>query len=490
MGFFEKGLPDAPTLADLLRIEAAPEFATIICPVTGIPLWSQGRTVFYRLMMADLFYEAPIPGRLDQSAGIARAVWTMGRSILRNGRFRLGGIQAPILIKGDAVTDRLADGRWYNPIADAFGDATPGCATFLYDHYAWRWPFPRHDENVRLLAPLQARHALLGALDADAADHDRAQRLVDLAAARAARLTGWELGSERRARLVRYLAHKSAILPRKYRDYGRLLDRAGCRLLLVSEGCYGHHAPAIAAAKDRHILTAEYQHAAVTAGHDAYNFGEGFRESAALRRALPEVFLSHGRWWEAQINAPVEMATIGHPARRRDAAVRDVAAERRSDILVLSDGIDFAEYAQLANHISRRLANSGFRVVLRPHPIERASVLRAHGDRVGEVAIEAAGDIYDAFGSAKVVISEVSTGLFEAYGLVDHIWVLATPKSKFSVPNHPFDAIADLDDMESRLSGLRSGPSPYHDPELLWAKDWKGNYRRFLSERGVLNQCL
>lgn len=490
MGFFEKGLPDAPTLADLLRVEAEPEFATIVCPVTGVPLWSQGRTIFYRLMMADLFYEAPIPGRLDQSAGLARAMWTMGRSILHNGRSRFGRTSAPILIKGDAVTDRFADGRWYNPIADAFGDATPDCATFLYDHYAWRWPFPRRDEKVRLLAPLQARHALLGVFDADAVDHDRALRLIDLAAGRAARLTGWEMGADRRAGLVRYLARKAAVLPRKYRDYGKLLDRAGCRLLLISEGCYGHHAAAIAAAKDRGILTAEYQHAAVTAGHDAYNFGDGFRNSTALRRALPEVFLSHGRWWETQINAPVEMVTIGHPTRRQNTAVRDVAAQRRSDILVLSDGIDFAQYAELANHISRCLANSGFRIVLRPHPIERASVLRTHGGKVGEVAIEVKGDIYDALASAKAVISEVSTGLFEAYGLVDHIWVLATPKSKFSIPHHPFESIADLDDMESRLSRLRSGPRPRHDPALLWAKDWEGNYRRFLSERGVVNQCL
>jgi hypothetical protein len=489
MSLFKVDEPSPPSIRDLLCVEDDPAVPRIVCPTTAIPLWSQGRTVFLRFIIADLFYQSAMPGRLDQSAGRVQAARTLARSIAGNMRTLASGrARRPILIKGDAVSDRWDGAAWRNPLADAFGEATPGSATMLYDHYEWRWPFPRRNDTMALfMAPFQTRHAIIGAIKADSHHYELAGNLVEIVADRAAKALGWEIGAKRREWLIRYLARKAAALPYKYRDYGALFDRLGTRLLLLSEGCYGQHAAMIRAARDRGILTAEYAHGAITEGHDAYNFASSVRMNAGYRQTLPDALLSYGRWWETQTNAPVEMVTIGNPARSVAPDPEDAAGRR--DVLILSDGIDFPEYLELARYVRGRADAIGLRTVLRPHPIEREPVRQQYGGSIDGISLEADGTIFDAFKTAKVVVSEVSTGLFDAHGLVDHIWVLTTPKSKFTMPRHPFQAIENLNELDRCLAGLATAMPEPSDSASIWEPEWKWNYLQFLSDRQILKQA-
>jgi hypothetical protein len=130
------------------------------------------------------------------------------------------------------------------------------------------------------------------------------------------------------------------------------------------------------------------------------------------------------------------------------------------------------------------MLNGSQRVTFRPHPIER--------EKVGTlplpegVTIDNHSDIYRSFRDARIVISELSTGLFEAVALdcVPLVW--STPKSRFSLPNSPFQVFSSLDELEKILrqpTGLDASdmmPSPAD----FWMPDWQRNFVDFVE--GVL----
>lgn len=480
---FRKAGGSFPALADFLEIENCDEIQRPQCPQTGIPLWSQLRIAFFRTIMGDLFYNTPMPTRSGTTSSRRRAVMTMTRSMLRNRRFMPAlRSRAPILLTGEGVADRWAGAGWHNRLVDPFIERTPDRAAVLLDHSEWRWPFPRSHERVLLHAPFQARHALFGKRMAWRHRQSSAD-LVRIAVDRARARLGWEIGPKREADLTQFLARKAAALPVQFSDYGGLLDHLGTRLLLVGCGCYGPSAALIAAARERGIVTAEYAHAGTTAGHDAYNFAAAVRESASYRRILPDYLLNYGEWWDEQVNAPVARFPIGNPARP---PLEPAVHNDQDVILILGDGIEFDNYIQIAHHIRGRVSSLGCRVVLRPHPMERDLVLRRYGKRAGDVVIDAEGTIYQAFASAKAVLSEVSTGLFEACGLVEHIWVLETPKSRFSVPHHPFVSISSLEELDRVVDGVDRVAAPTVVPTSLWKRGWAQNYAGFLNDVGAL----
>lgn len=118
-------------------------------------------------------------------------------------------------------------------------------------------------------------------------------------------------------------------------------------------------------------------------------------------------------------------------------------------------------------------------VVFRPHPLERALVECENAGGGNElVRIDLNPDIYRSFSTAHAVVSEVSTGLFEAVGLADRIFMLNTAKSRFCYPEHPFETIANVDEIVERLYAPAAGGVIFSDK--IWAPDWQRNYLKFL----------
>lgn len=470
----------AVTLADMLHVEDSPELLALRCPRTDIPVWSIMRVAFLRLMMGDLLFNTgslapPVQARSLRTAG------TLCRALLHNARVGRH-LRSDILINTDAIGDTLREGRWYNRYADPFGDLPSGQAVVLTDMFEWEWHEPRHNDRIVYHAPIQVAAALAGRWGR----HSTATRLAETATAlvseRARSAIGWEMDDARRAAFVTWATHKIAGLAMRYDAYRRLLKRVQPKLLLGLAGCYGGHAPLIAAAKDAGVVTAEFQHGAISAGHDAYNFAPTIFATEAYRRTLPDYLLTYGPWWSAQVHAPVDCIEIGYPARAEKLLGIGPVPTTRRKVLILSDGIEFDLYLNLAREIATAMQGGELQVVLRPHPLERSSVVRRYGERVDDVAIDAEPDIYTSFASAHSLVSEVSTGLFEAVGLVDRIVLLNTAKARFAYPEHPFAKAQTAQEVVDFVCG-RGSSLPSIDASDLWTRDWHGRYQCFLAEK-------
>lgn len=478
--------PHGPNLHQLLEVENDSALLEFTCRNTGLPLWPQIRVVYLRMLISDLLYGTPVTGRSATRAPAARAMATLLRSALHNARARLaGGPQRDICITGDGVADSLVDGRWFNRLSDHFALTCGRQTVVLANHFEWRWPLPRHHDRIVFHAPQQVRNAVVGALAVRDTHRRLSRQLVGLVDERARRLLGWTAGALRLEQLAGMLARKTAALPSQYRTYRALLGRIRPRLLIVGAGCYGPAASLIAAARDAGITTAEYQHGAVSAGHDAYNFAPAIVASQAYRRTLPDHFLGYGTWWNDQINAPVGKVVIGNP--HREARLRQFtdAPDSKQDILILSDGIEFPLYLDLARQIEPGAASRGLRVVLRPHPLERTRVASEFGKGTDRIAIDQNADLYASLRCAHAVISEVSTGVFEAVGLAERILIWDTPKSRFGYPHHPFQTFSSPTMLLELLDCSEVGQLNRTQASAIWAFGWLDNYRAFLSEHGI-----
>lgn len=157
-----------------------------------------------------------------------------------------------------------------------------------------------------------------------------------------------------------------------------------------------------------------------------------------------------------------------------------------NQILILGDGIETNLYLNLASEVLDMVGVKGMQVVFRPHPFEREkvkSMLLPKG-----VQLDTHSDIYTSLNESCVVISELSTGLFEAVGLVEKVLLWETDKSRFAFPEIPFMSFSTMDELESILNDKHSveKESSTVPTNELWEPNWKQNYLRFVE--GVVGQ--
>jgi hypothetical protein len=472
------------TILDLLYIEDDASILDFRCPQTDLLLWPHIRIALFRMILTDLLYPSVPTGGPYAVVPPARKLTTLGRSAVWNSFFRLTRrCEAEVCIVSDGIANQWTGGKWFNRLTGCFSAAGPAKTLTLEDHFEWRWPFPRHDERVMLLAPRRAYYSLLGQLLARQRHRRLARGLIDLVKERAFRRLNWTMSPARAAQLENELSRKIASLPMQYEAYRKLLGRIQPKVLLIGSASFGgFYATLIAAARSLGIPAAEYQHGAVSVGHDGYNFSNVLRQSAAFRRGFPDYFLSYGDWWGKQINMPVETVVIGNP-NRDTKLVQSKDVVQNNGLLILSDGMEFSVFAELAQAIEPTARRNGLEVVIRPHPFERSMVMSRFGKKIGDVRIDDSPDVFTSLRRSKILVSELSTGLFDAIGLTDHIYMWNTEKARFTFPTHPFESFSSA----SELAALIDRPAI---PSKLtagdfWAPHWEESYAAFLARFGI-----
>lgn len=473
-------------LADILQVEDSSALSEICCPDTGIPLWTTVRVPFLRLILGDMLYGTPLVGGegvLSSTSSLGRMA-TISRSFIHNA-LQLQSLDRPYPIMLVATGARLVDrdGRNFNCLSDYFVSVAPDRTYVMEDLFGWKWPFPRHHNKVLLQTPLRVEAVLKGRMGAGRF-RGKARALLDLVSRRAKELLDWDIGDGRRQWLEKVCANSAASLLPRYRAYQSVFKKTGARLLIKEEACYGgaDNASAVLAARHLGMLTAEYQHGAVSAGHDAYNFAPAISGAKAYRHILPDYFLAYGSWWAEQINVPVKKLAIGNPHRAEMLRDRVSGSQSGRKVLLLGDGIETALYLTLCEDLAAVLGGAAD-VVFRPHPLERARVWEKYpAGLIGAVQIDTCQDIYDSFRQAKAVVSEISTGLFEAIGLVPKIFIWDTPKSRFGYPAHPFERFSEVGELARLVLDEGAGRVSPQQLESIWASNWQRNYLDFTAK--------
>lgn len=475
----------ALTLSEILQLEDSEDVLKFKCPDTGIPLWSTIRVPFLRLIIGDLFYGVPIEG--GGSGGFVSKylhVAAIARAFAHNALY-LGGLKPryPIMVMASGARLIKREGLHFNPLSDYFVQASPDRTLAVEDLFGAQWPFPRHQKTVLLHAPFRVQGVLRGRTRLGGFRNPACQ-LVELVSQRAKNIFGWDVGEARREWLKQICTNGAASILPRYQKYQSIFKIAGARLLIKEGACYGgaHNAAAVLAARHLGMVIAEYQHGAVSLGHDAYNYSPTVSNDVEYRKILPDYFLTYGSWWGEQINAPVKKIAVGNPHRTETLDFSSPVRSLGRQILILGDGIETLIYLELCERLAAALGNAA-EVIFRPHPLERVKVWAKHPDGfVGDVRIDANPDIYNSFREAGSVVSEVSTGLFEAIGLVPKVFIWDTPKARFAFPVHPFQGFSDANELARLVVDDSAGQVSTQQIESIWAPNWKRNYLDFIEQ--------
>jgi len=470
------------TLQQILALEDDPALLEFKCVQTGIPVWPGIRNQFFRFIISDLLFSTSLV-ELRRGKRFRRNVLVGGsaiaKSVLHN-LVRGSTLHGDILLTTVGTGLFARNGAWFNRLSDHFALAARDRTVVLEDLSSWQWRFPRFNDRVLFHTPLVLYGYVAGRIAVRSHHVKKARDLIALVQARAQHFLDWTLTAQRREFLVQLLARHEAGTPRLFRAYERLLSRLMPRMLIKEMGCYGHSSVFNVAARRLGIMVTEYQHGMVSAGHDAYNVAPSLAASNDYRSTIPEFFLSYGDWWSEQINMPLAHVPIGNPHRTEQIARLGDCSGDKNDILILGDSFNSTMYLGLAERLIG-VSGRDQRVVFRPHHLERERIeTQFPAGRCGSVYIDRRPDIYDSFRSAKVVISEASTGLFEAVGLVEKIFVFATPRARFALPRHPFAEFESPEELISKLADDEVGRPRLGEVSRVWMPGWRDNYLEFL----------
>jgi hypothetical protein len=466
-----------PTLEKLLEIENDQSFLDFRCSETGYLLWPLLRNQFFRILISDIYYNHGTLVGKPSASRYRYILQVLPRVILHNAKH--GKFSGDILIMGSGAGHFQRDGLWFNRITDYFALAFYKDTVTCEGIVDWHVPEPRHNKQSSYWLPWQILIALAGKLQSKHRHVKVVSAMLDHARRRTKSLLGLDISDENIQLLLNMTVPKVARLSFMRWVYRRFLTRTAPRLVLVEQSCFGDYGIFNHVAREMGIRVAEPQHGMVSAGHDAYSFAPAIRDSDEYRQYLPHDFLGYGSWWNAQINAPVQKYAIGNPHYTEQSKCLDNNLSEKLDLLLLSDGIEFSIYVSLAINLAN-LLGSKIRVVLRPHPLERKRVYAAYPNgKIENVVIDSNRDVYQSFSSARVVVGEGSTVLFEAIGLVEMIFMWKTPKATFYYPTHPFSVFTDAHDLAAQVI-----ESNYYFPSLtkekFWAKNWQKNFQDYL----------
>jgi len=470
---------ESVTLQDLLEVENVSFFAGCVCPSTGILVWPAIRNVFYRMIMSDWLYASQPLIDTSRKTAMFDVAKVAVRATLHNFTHPPQRSSVMILATGAGLFEHNDFSR--NRYTRYFSQALGGDAWSIEGLFNYEWPLPREGGRLSFSLPGLAAIALFSRIAVSGAVRRIAEEVVEQATSRANSLLGWQLDDARRKWLVNCCARQVAGYPLKKKWQMDWMERVKPRLLLSEEGCYGHMAVVNATARECGVAVAEYQHGMVTEGHDAYNVAPALERCDSYRRTMPDYFLGYGAWWNRQFNAPTQKVVIGNPYRTALLGRQVSAKKEQGMILVLGEGIEASSYLDFCRELACILP-ANFRVVFRPHPMERSRVFASTGGVGQGFHIDHELDIYPSLARAEVVVAEFSTGLFEAVGLTPRIFVWDTVKTRFGLPSHPFaefDTVADLAHKIEKDSS--SGIFPEFVSEEIWASDWQGRFRRFIN---------
>lgn len=474
------------SLSTLLQIEDDNDLIGPSCTATGLPVWPLIRVPVLRTIMSDWLFRSASLSSLGQNVNFVKLAKGAAISAIHN----LGYKATPkrnILIQNTGLGNYYQDGLVHDRLVGYFTQALP-VETVVYqdkpknnfqDKYLFNPILHKSPRNIinKLYSKLFIKNS-----------HRRlARQVIDRAVENALAKFGYEFASDRVLSLSNSLASHLAVLPYASETYANWFSKHGFRLLLKEDACYGGSAIAIIhAARLCGMVVAEYQHGAISKGHDGYNVANALATSHSFKAVLPDYLLTYGNWWSNQTNMPVQKIAIGNPHLTETLGSFGPVSHKRSQVLILGDGIETALYLNLASQVSHMVRAQGMQVVFRPHPFEREkvkSLIFPDG-----VRLDSHEDIYSSLKESSVVISELSTGLFEAVGLVDKVLLWETDKSRFAFPEIPFKSFSTMAELELIISdkdSLQKG-SPTVPASDLWEPNWRRNFLRFVE--GVVKQ--
>lgn len=264
------------------------------------------------------------------------------------------------------------------------------------------------------------------------------------------------------------------------KTYHRFLKRKCPEIIFIEDGHYGGRAALlILAAKELGIKVAEPQHGFVNENHPSYTFGDLIQTNPAIGKYYPDYYLTYGPFWSNAVSIPHETVAIGNPHLVECMKLLEGKnRQQKQSIFVAGSGVSISETNQLLSKLASTYQN--YSIIYRPHPMERKFVHERYAKPIESgVLIDSNPNLYESLKKADLVISELSTVLFESIALRQNtkLFNSSYTQAYFSDSLKFLDTF-DIDDLDDlfvlNLEGLEQAYKYY------WLENWDDAFRQFL----------
>ncbi len=479
-------LSSQKNLPSLLKIEDDPELIEITCPVTGVPVWSLIRVAAIRTIISEWYFKlTPLSsaGRDDNYLKLAKNATISALHNLRHKNSK----NYNVLIQSTGLGNYKHEGVVHDRLAGYFAEAAPDQTLIWQAKFKESFGDKYAFDHLIHKAPRDISHKIISRVATRDFHHQLASRIIRRFIENAQKELGFKFSLKEVLNLNSSLSSRLALLPYASEYYANWFAKKGFKLILKEDACYGGGGiPVIHAAKLNNMVVAEYQHGTISKGHDAYNASDSLISSDLYKKVLPDHLLTYGNWWNTQSNLPVNKISLGNPHLTESIGKYEGRMNKLDKILILGDGIKTQVFLGLAKKIAKIAGRKGMIVVFRPHPFERDKMKSAN--LPVEVKLDHHSNIYPSLMESRILISELSTGLFEALGLVEQVLLWETERSRFAFPVLPFQSFSTIDELESILNDTNSVQKNSNTVPAseLCEPNWKRNYLRFVE--GVVGQ--
>ena len=387
----------------------------------------------------------------------------------------------PILFYGSA-RGTFTNGKFINQYFDNYVSLLDknGVNSLIVEQAAidWLWPENRYNDRVIYDAPLFSIDSLAAKVSRySIKDKYKVKECMNFVGNRIREEYGIELLPNEIDRIIATTLYEAT----RYRIYARQFTsfcvRKNVKIVIMVGASYSWYYYFNAYLKERNIQIADLQHGYITKTNFVYNYADNICNSENVKRGAPTYLLSYGNWWNEQTNIPYKnRLAIGYPYR--DSIIESVTTNDSQDdsILLIGCARNTEEYVRLARILSDRFPDKT--VIFRPHPSEREYALHILAGEKTNFKLDTDNYLYKTLSQSSVLISEISTVLFEAIGLVDRIIVWRTNFSSYILSDSLFEEFETIDELLNLLftEHVRNDYS-----EIFWKDNWKNNFSSFVN---------
>jgi hypothetical protein len=468
------------TLKDLLELEKDSSLLGYSCPKTGLPIWPLLRIQVFRIIMSSTLYNGSPLINLKRKRNLSKLIKPYINSIMHN-IFQKPTKNVDIMFfstgLGNLYTRDTLDDRLIGEFSRMFSNNSTVYQNKLKEKLFETYSFG----PVKYRVPNDLYCKLRSYIVRKSTHRIQAKKFIKDIECLASRDLRYKFKAVELEYLENFLVIQLAKLPIYFDKYVNFFAKKGVKILFLEDACFGGELVAIiAAAKQNGIKVVEYQHGVIAKGHDGYNISTTLAESDQYKHILPDYLLTYGSWWSKQSNLPIPKVKIGNPFRELSLKKMVNKPHKRKQILILGDGYETSLYLDLSQKVLELVALEDVDVLFRPHPIEKANVT----DEIlpSGVILDLCPDIYESFTNSILVISELSTGLFEAIGIADNILMWETKKARFMFPDILFDTFDSYDELKiyiDKIFNAHTAKSNVNLPEY-WEANWEDNLFQFI----------
>ena len=287
-----------------------------------------------------------------------------------------------------------------------------------------------------------------------------------------------KLNNKEIQRLTRYNLFRINAIEKKLNFYKELIKKIKPKLAIIECASYSENAILNYALHDSGVHIAEPQHGFISKSHTNYNFSSQIKNSKEYKLFLPDDYLSYGKYWSKNINAPFTKYDIGSPHHSAN-IIYSAKRIKKKNLLLVSDGININLLPNLAKKLFISL-NKKYEIFIRPHPTENIQNYKNNKySKYFKVDLEE--NVYKSLSDKEVVVAEISTVLFEALNIVPSIFIFRTNKSKHTMPSHPFNEVKNINELIKKINSNRIFDTKV-ELKKYFSENWKKNYYKYIKK--------